>query len=519
MSTPSWHHLTVAPWSSQDDGEEGRIKRGAIIALTTPIIETPLGFQIPSQSGNGTYIVRPGADFWCSCPDFAERRDRCKHIFAVDLFVDREIGQDDFAGLWESWHGANGVTDSAQATNTAEDTSHAVINAQPLNMEAHPQLVGYKRPPIVGADCPLSEGHSKDGRNWPAYNAAQCNEGRHFRILLRALCSTIEESPQLGRGRPRLPLRELVYNAALATYTTQSGRRATNARVDAAELGLVDWVPSHATIARHVNTPALTPVLQDLIQKSATPYRSMERMFAVDSTGVSTNVNDVDWNTRKHGNGKRTKNTVWTKLHIMIGVKSHIITAAYATESEVGDSVVYEPLLNDTAKWFPTIEGVCADKAYLSRYNIKVTDEVGGYLYVPFKVNSVVSYQQDTLGQLWNRALYFFGHHQDKFLELYHQRSQVETSMWMVKSKFMAYGRAKAVDARRNEILLKVLCHNLCAIINDIYEVGLQPSFLDSVGFQPSLMDDAQGDDGGVATPKKRSRSFPPHSRRNVSRR
>ncbi|MBF8266328.1 MAG: Transposase, partial [Dehalococcoidia bacterium] len=37
--------------------------------------------------------------------------------------------------------------------------------------------------------------------------------------------------------------------------------------------------------------------------------------------------------------------------------------------------------------------------------------------------------------------------------------------------------RAKTPTAQVNEVLCKVLCHNICILIQSIYELGLEPTF------------------------------------------
>jgi predicted nucleic acid-binding Zn finger protein len=39
------------------------------------------------QSGNGEYNIVYNGEWKCSCPDFIHRKEKCKHIFAVDLAV------------------------------------------------------------------------------------------------------------------------------------------------------------------------------------------------------------------------------------------------------------------------------------------------------------------------------------------------------------------------------------------------------------------------------------------------
>ncbi len=66
---------------------------------------------------------------------------------------------------------------------------------------------------------------------------------------------------------------------------------------------------------------------------------------------------------------------------------------------------------------------------------------------------------------------------QEAFLTHYHKRSNVESVFSMIKAKFGASVRAKTPTAQVNEVLCKVLCHNICCLIQSIYELGLEPAF------------------------------------------
>jgi len=73
--------------------------------------------------------------------------------------------------------------------------------------------------------------------------------------------------------------------------------------------------------------------------------------------------------------------------------------------------------------------------------------------------------------------LHYFRFRKDEFLAHYHQRSNAETTMMMIKTKHGDGLRSKTEVAGRNEVLCKILCHNLCVNISAMYELGIQPAF------------------------------------------
>jgi transposase len=52
-----------------------------------------------------------------------------------------------------------------------------------------------------------------------------------------------------------------------------------------------------------------------------------------------------------------------------------------------------------------------------------------------------------------------------------------ECTFSMIKRKFGERLRSKARTAQENEVLIKVLCHNLCCVIQSMYELGIDANF------------------------------------------
>src|ERR1043165_4718623 len=133
---------------------EPRQQKAIEIAAKAKLTRKGDTWLVPSQSEPKRYTVDPNPQAPnCTCPDFEERQLPCKHIFAVEIVVQRE-------------HSDERETRTAIETSTVKKTY---------------------------------------SQAWSSYNKAQTNEKAHFLAFLYELCSGIEEPPQTN-GRPRLPL-------------------------------------------------------------------------------------------------------------------------------------------------------------------------------------------------------------------------------------------------------------------------------------------------------------------------
>jgi transposase len=79
--------------------------------------------------------------------------------------------------------------------------------------------------------------------------------------------------------------------------------------------------------------------------------------------------------------------------------------------------------------------------------------------------------------QIWKKMYHFFMFNQIEFLSHYHKRSNSETCFHMIKTKFGSHIKSKKETAQFNELLVKVLCHNICVVIQEICELGIKANF------------------------------------------
>jgi transposase len=378
---------------------------------------------VPSQSNKQEkYTVALDAEKpSCTCRDHEFTSARCKHIFAVEYTIEREQTSD----------GATITTETVKVTRKTYT------------------------------------------QNWPAYNAAQTQEKSQLQALLYGLCRTIPE-PEQRRGRPRLSLADIIFASTFKIYSTVSGRRFQSDLQEAKRRGFLSRMPSYNSVFRYLEAEALTPYLYQLISLSAAPLKSIETDFAVDSSGFSTGQ-FMRWLDVKYGQMEDRRQ--WLKLHLMVGTKTNIVTSVEVSDGYSHDYHHFKPLVDHTAKQGFNLKEISADKGYIGADNLMTTLRHGAIPYIPFKSNAVAHSDWEAKSQLWTRMLEYYSQHRAEFLQHYHKRSNIETTFHMIKSKFGQRLRSKTLTAQINEALCKVLCHNLCVVIQSHHELGIETDF------------------------------------------
>ena len=300
--------------------------------------------------------------------------------------------------------------------------------------------------------------------SWHNYNESQTREKALFVRLLRDLCETIEE-PAHQKGRKPKPLSDIIYAICLRTYLNMSARRIESDLKLAKESNYISQDIAFNTLLDHLEKLELKQRLQRLIEISALPLKIVELDFAIDATGFSTS-RYITYFDVKHRKDSRWK--AYRKCHAVCGVKTNIITSVEITEGYVNDNTQFNQLANSTARNF-TIREFTADKGYLSKPNYNLIRDLGGQAFIPFKINSTTRNKRHGDSGTWIRMFRLFRDHKKEFMQKYHKRSNIESCFSMIKRKFGNNVRCKKETSQDNEILAKILVHNICVLIQEIF--------------------------------------------------
>ncbi|MFH0969837.1 MAG: transposase [Candidatus Diapherotrites archaeon] len=351
----------------------------------------------------------------CTCLDHESRGMKCKHVFAVEYYLQK-------------------IT-----------TENGQVKVETKRL-TYPQA-------------------------WSAYNKSQETEKERFLELLYDLVQNVPEKEYVF-GRPLVSEKDLLFASVLKVYTGFSLRRFMSDLRECEKKGFISKVPCFASIGHFMQRKEIIPVLQKLISLSAMPLHSVESKFAVDSSGFRT-TRFNEYAKQKHGTKKHHE---WLKAHICTGTKTNIIASVEITGENGGDSPQLIPLTQKIVDNGFNVLELSADKAYSSKANLEYVDELGAVPYIPFR--------QGTSGKLrggkfiWRKMWLYFQYHQEQFLQHYHARSNVETTFHMIKSKFGDALKAKSRVAQVNELLSKILCHNVVVVIHETNELGIKANFV-----------------------------------------
>jgi len=315
---------------------------------------------------------------------------------------------------------------------------------------------------------PVKKKYSQD---WHKYNLAKTNEKRLFYELLFDLAKIIPEH-EYEFGRPSIPLRDLFFSAGLKLYSNYSGRKVISDLVHANGAGYISRTPHFNTLKDFFNCLATYDLLSRLLIISAMPLRKLEDKYSIDSSGFGS-YSQESWNKVKLGKKKASYRN-YMKGHILIGTKTNIICGCEITPGNFSDARQAPRIIMEAGNNFDMKE-VSADKAYSSKLIHRIVWSLGAIPYIPFKQNTTEPTKNSPA--IWNKMFLLFRDHQEEWGQHYHKRSNVEATFSMVKLRLGEYLKSRNYVAQRNELMMKFICHNICCLIQEIYERGVNVYF------------------------------------------
>jgi Transposase DDE domain len=396
-----------------------RQRKVLVAYLNRKIIEMPDGSYVIQgrKLRNGgrapTHVVQPDVetgDLKCGCEGFQETFD-CKHVGAVTKWRaegEPKVGYDDL-----------------------DDT---------------------KRPT-----------YPQDG---PRYRMARRILMRALPLATRALANSVfpvERSSAGKKGRPRIPIRDLIVCVALRTIYGRGGDL-TQAFVDdfhASKLlyrrpHLYAAPPAVATITMNMRKERLAKAFRALIVASNGPYLAKKTRIGIDGSEFNTPTT-----TERGGETKKPRlvNITTVKLHAAVDVDTGFIVDCTVTPGKSGEAEQALILLEEARKTHFVV-GFCADKGYVAEYLFTFCEKHNIEIAIPIKSNT--SDEGDAVIARYARA---WPNRSEESKAFYGRRGICESAFSRIKRLTDEDLRGRTLAAQIVELLSHVLVANVASLI------------------------------------------------------
>ena len=308
--------------------------------------------------------------------------------------------------------------------------------------------------------------------DWRAYNNSQTKEKSFFLSFLKDLLQVLD----MGKENPSTTGRKLkspahrIFCMCIKIYEKTSSRRVISDLDMCYKMNYIDVIPHFNSVLNYFNNESLTRQLRYLVRLSALPLAQLEKTFSVDASGVSENRYLPRWSAVKQ---EYSRHKQYKKIHAICGNYSNIVADVIVTDGEKADSPQFKELLKNVIENFNPIE-IMADLGYLSRSNMKYANDLGVIPFIPFKKNSI----SNSKGALiWSKMYEWFHNDLEDYLKHYSKRNNIETVFSMIEARFGKFVMTKNKTSQINEILCKILCLNICILIQEIFLSNINVDF------------------------------------------
>ena len=280
-----------------------------------------------------------------------------------------------------------------------------------------------------------------------------------------------------GNGRPPVGLNEIAKSLVFGSYNNFSSWKVeSELTLIAQAMGIIDKIPARSTLNKYRKDPALTPILERLYKLMAEPLAHLEDTFIVDASGVSNSYGNKRWREIRHKKEEGKERRKFSKLHIMCGLKTKIISAVMITEGYQHENRTLIPLLNETVKIFKNPKKFLADAGYFSKDNVKAIANIGAVPYIRTKKN--VHIPMKGITSAYGNMLREQKFNPTLFDRVYNKRAIVEAVFSSFKRTRTSFCRSKYLISQRNELLAKVVCHNASILSRMLLRYNLKCKFL-----------------------------------------
>ena len=315
--------------------------------------------------------------------------------------------------------------------------------------------------------------------DWSKYDEAQLNEINDMLLMIRdtvdeaALRLGIKGARFEGPGRPPYPPEDLAKAILMQQYFGVANRGAAGLVLLFKEKMGMKYAFSYKTIERAYDDPFVVLILNEVFKMTQEPLKEIEKNFAADGTGIPISMKQ-NWDRDR---GDEQKRAGYEKMVAMIGTTYGLISAVEFPENPAAhESPFLQPLVQQTASNYSSVELVSLDEAYLSRDNCDLIEGIGAVPRIYPKEGITLKRKGSWA---WTEMLLDFMEDPQKWLREYHLRSISETVFSTCKRDFPTPLRRRILRRRKREAFTRVCDFNMKRLCYLRYLEGLSVPWKD----------------------------------------
>jgi len=274
-------------------------------------------------------------------------------------------------------------------------------------------------------------------------------------------------------SRPAIDRSLLFFAVAIKVYVGATNRKAIDKIRQA--LGTDEWDEREFhfnRLSEYLNQRETTRDLYRAIAEICSPFAAFAEDVILDGTGISLTSRGT-YRSEQYPQSL-TAGRQYARLNLAMDRVLKIFPGAIVTPMRgkgTGELTQAPELLRrlEASGW--QAKRILADGLYAVEPFFSAVEEYGAEPIVPLR--RIYNEKRLPKSPLMLKVYRQFKADPDAFYEIYRLRPLVESGISSLKRKFAGSVRSKTIRAQMNEILLKVLCHNIDCVIHATHRYGL----------------------------------------------
>jgi transposase len=296
-------------------------------------------------------------------------------------------------------------------------------------------------------------------RQAPWYDALAEEEETLVRQLARSLGRRFPHEQTGKRGRPRLPLGDIIACGINAAYLNRPSRKSKP--LHAEELIQGARPPSPQTVRKAMQSTEVTAALRESIKQVALCTSKIDTSFSIDATLMKTPLSQIHY-VRMAQLQRPVLKILNCKVTYAIGVDTFIAYGIDVADGRTSDQVLFTKTM-DQFQDFVRFDMVLADAGYDSEEHFKYVGEKGGKPIIA--IRDLLKRQPQLNKPHFNMALKMWKAKDPAWIKGYGKRALSESGNSCLKRTVKRVIRARNEPSRENEVLFAMLAYNLMWLI------------------------------------------------------